>query len=72
MEVSAKTKNSDKGWREAKPEFLDRMKFLCMKDEMADIYFVFNRQQQKIDEQTVKWQDKNNIYFEKFGNNSDL
>ena len=54
MEVSAKTKNSDKDWREAKPEFLDRMKFLCMKDEMADIYFVFNRQQQKIDEQTVK------------------
>ena len=33
--------NCNNDWREARPDFLDRMKFLCMKDEMADVYFVF-------------------------------
>ena len=42
--------NCNNDWRDAKPNFLDRVEFYCMNDEMADIYFIFKRQGK---EQTV-------------------
>ena len=42
--------NCNIDWRDTKPNFLDRVEFYCMNDEMADIYFVFKHQGK---EQTV-------------------
>lgn len=52
LSVEAIRQNCNIDWRDTRPGILDRMNFLCMKDEMADIYFIFKHQG---NEQMVMW-----------------
>ena len=52
LSVETIRQNCNIDWRDTRPGILDRMNFLCMKDEMADIYFIFKHQG---NEQMVMW-----------------
>ena len=42
--VEANRQNFNNDWRTEKPNFVEQMAHFCMKEEMADVEFVFNRE----------------------------
>ena len=42
--VEANRRNFNTDWRAEKPNYVEQMSHFCMKEEMADVEFIFKRQ----------------------------